>query len=37
VIPEPDIATYSQRIIRFLDGRVVSDEKNSLGTKALDR
>jgi putative ABC transport system ATP-binding protein len=37
VTHEPDIATYSQRIIRFLDGRVVSDEKNSLGTKALDR
>ncbi len=23
---EPDIATYSRRIIRFLDGRIVSDE-----------
>lgn len=27
VTHEPDIATYSQRIIRFLDGKVVSDEK----------
>jgi putative ABC transport system ATP-binding protein len=27
VTHEPDIAAYSQRIIRFLDGRVVSDER----------
>ena len=27
VTHEPDIATYSRRIIRFLDGRVVSDER----------
>jgi len=26
VTHEPDIATYSKRIIRFLDGRIVSDE-----------
>jgi len=26
VTHEPDIATYSRRIIRFLDGRLVSDE-----------
>jgi putative ABC transport system ATP-binding protein len=27
VTHEPDIATYSRRTIRFLDGRVVSDER----------
>jgi ABC-type lipoprotein export system ATPase subunit len=27
VTHEPDIAEYSRRIIRFLDGRVVSDER----------
>ena len=27
VTHEPDIAAYSRRIIRFLDGRLVSDEK----------
>ncbi len=27
VTHEPDIATYSRRVIRFLDGRVVSDER----------
>lgn len=27
VTHEPDIATYSHRIIRFLDGRIVSDEQ----------
>ncbi|MCX5833330.1 MAG: ABC transporter ATP-binding protein [Deltaproteobacteria bacterium] len=27
VTHEPDIATYSRRIIRFIDGRVVSDER----------
>jgi putative ABC transport system ATP-binding protein len=27
VTHEPDIATYSRRIIRFLDGRVVSDDR----------
>jgi putative ABC transport system ATP-binding protein len=27
VTHEPDIATYSKRIIRFLDGKVVSDER----------
>jgi len=27
VTHEPDVAVYSQRIIRFLDGRVVSDER----------
>jgi putative ABC transport system ATP-binding protein len=27
VTHEPDIATYSRRIIRFLDGRVVGDER----------
>ena len=27
VTHEPDIAAYSKRIIRFLDGRVVSDER----------
>ena len=26
VTHEPDIAAYSRRIIRFLDGRLVSDE-----------
>lgn len=29
VTHEPDIAQYSQRIIRFLDGRVISDESTS--------
>lgn len=29
VTHEPDIASYSRRIIRFLDGRVVSDEKKN--------
>ncbi|MBM4271038.1 MAG: ABC transporter ATP-binding protein [Deltaproteobacteria bacterium] len=28
VTHEPDIAAYSGRIIRFLDGRVISDERN---------
>jgi len=36
VTHEPDIAEYSRRIIRFLDGRVISDERrqpsNSPGT-----
>ena len=27
VTHEPDIAAYSRRVIRFLDGRLVSDEK----------
>ncbi|HMK55334.1 MAG TPA: ABC transporter ATP-binding protein [Dissulfurispiraceae bacterium] len=27
VTHEPDIAAYSKRIVRFLDGRIVSDEK----------
>jgi len=27
VTHEPDIAEYSKRIIRFLDGRITSDEK----------
>jgi putative ABC transport system ATP-binding protein len=31
VTHEPDIATYSRRIIRFLDGRVVSDERKEPG------
>jgi putative ABC transport system ATP-binding protein len=26
VTHEPDIAAYSKRIIRFLDGHIVSDE-----------
>jgi putative ABC transport system ATP-binding protein len=29
VTHEPDIAAYSRRVIRFLDGRVVSDEKQN--------
>ena len=29
VTHEPDIATYSKRIIRFLDGRIVSDERRN--------
>jgi ABC-type lipoprotein export system ATPase subunit len=29
VTHEPDIADYSGRIIRFLDGRVVSDERKT--------
>jgi putative ABC transport system ATP-binding protein len=33
VTHEPDIAAYSQRIIRFRDGRVISDEKTT-GTLA---
>jgi putative ABC transport system ATP-binding protein len=33
VTHEPDIAAYSQRIIRFRDGRVTSDEK-TVGTRA---
>ncbi|MRR17710.1 MAG: ABC transporter ATP-binding protein [Deltaproteobacteria bacterium] len=28
VTHEPDISTYSKRIIRFLDGRIVSDKEN---------
>lgn len=28
VTHEPDISAYSKRIIRFLDGRIVSDEEN---------
>ncbi len=31
VTHEPDIAQYSRRVIRFLDGRVVSDEKQNTG------
>ncbi len=27
VTHEPDIAEYSKRIIRFLDGNIVSDER----------
>jgi ABC-type lipoprotein export system ATPase subunit len=27
VTHEPDIAEYSRRVIRFVDGRVVSDER----------
>jgi putative ABC transport system ATP-binding protein len=34
VTHEPDIALYSRRVIRFLDGRVVSDEKQNLGLNA---
>ncbi len=33
VTHEPDIAAYSQRIIRFRDGRVMSDERTA-GTRA---
>jgi putative ABC transport system ATP-binding protein len=36
VTHEPDIAAYSRRIIRFLDGRVVSDErKGTVETKNI--
>jgi putative ABC transport system ATP-binding protein len=28
VTHEPDISTFSKRIIRFLDGKIVSDEEN---------
>lgn len=28
VTHEPDISAYSKRIIRFLDGRIISDQKN---------
>ncbi|HEY9159593.1 MAG TPA: ABC transporter ATP-binding protein [Desulfomonilia bacterium] len=31
VTHEPDIARYSRRVIRFLDGRVVSDENQNTG------
>jgi putative ABC transport system ATP-binding protein len=31
VTHEPDIANYSKRIIRFLDGRIISDERRSNG------
>lgn len=34
VTHEPDIAQYSRRVIRFLDGRVVSDEKQNPGLNA---
>lgn len=33
VTHENDIAAYSKRIIRFLDGRIVSDEKKRYGLK----
>jgi putative ABC transport system ATP-binding protein len=29
VTHEPDIAAFSKRIIRFLDGRIISDERKS--------
>ncbi len=35
VTHEPDIATYSKRIIKFLDGRIVSDESGE--DKNIDR
>ncbi len=35
VTHEPDIAAYSKRTIRFLDGRIVSDDKNKGETKTV--
>jgi putative ABC transport system ATP-binding protein len=35
VTHEPDIAAYSDRIIKFLDGRIVSDESGE--KKSIDR
>lgn len=36
VTHEPDIATYSKRIIRFLDGRLVSDEAQTGREQGVD-
>ncbi len=36
VTHEPDIATYSKRIIRFLDGRLVSDEAQPGREQSVD-
>jgi putative ABC transport system ATP-binding protein len=36
VTHEPDIATYSKRIIRFLDGRLVSDETQPGREQSVD-
>lgn len=36
VTHEPDIATYSKRIIRFLDGRIVSDEAQPGREQSVD-
>ncbi len=36
VTHEPDIAEYSKRTIRFLDGRIVSDDKNKKETKPFN-
>jgi putative ABC transport system ATP-binding protein len=35
VTHENDIAAYSKRIIKFLDGRIVIDEKTEHSPKAL--
>ncbi len=36
VTHEPDIATYSKRIIRFLDGRIVSDDMRQEGVRSKE-
>ena len=39
VTHEPDIAEYCKRIVRFKDGQIISDEKNSYqkGLDSLDK
>jgi len=32
VTHEPDMATYAERIIHFLDGRILTDELNHAGS-----
>ena len=39
VTHEPDIAEYCKRIVRFKDGKIISDERNKeqKGLDALDK